>query len=567
MNSTENQKTILFISELPDNILDTELYDFFSAYKPDIYTIQIDRNQKMYDLFNTRKPKATIYFRNHSKAKEAREQLNMKRVKGKALNIMWHERDNSIRYNNEANLFVKGISRDANPRDIYELFAKYGEIISCKICEDEDGNLLGYGYINYYNLDSAEKAILNLNKTKFKDYELEVQHFKKMNERFKTPSENKSIYIKNIPNSIQNIDELKKIFSKYGKITWGELFKDSSTRNYAILDFETVEGANKAKEEMNDKKINESDESGLYVDFLQKKSERKRMLTTKIGDINNKLNQEFKNCNLYVKNLPYELTEEKMKEIFSKCGEIKSVKISQFILVTKVKDKFENFKTSHGYGFVCYTSEEGAKNAIKEFNQKYLPGFENPKKPPIIISPFMPKHERKQFLNQQSAQNIITSPMMPNPFMYPPMYRPIQNRPRMYRRPQHPINNKIQPQQNPIQNNNIQNKNQMNNVNQNNNVVNHNVSVGNKEDEPNYEYLLSLDNIELQKDYLGEYLFKKIEQHPIAHNKNLTVDVISRITGMILGIDDIKEIYDITVNNESITARINEALTLLENQK
>ena len=567
MNSTENQKTILFISELPDNILDTELYDFFSAYKPDIYTIQIDRNQKMYDLFNTRKPKATIYFRNHSKAKEAREQLNMKRVKGKALNIMWHERDNSIRYNNEANLFVKGISRDANPRDIYELFAKYGEIISCKICEDEDGNLLGYGYINYYNLDSAEKAILNLNKTKFKDCELEVQHFKKMNERFKTPSENKSIYIKNIPNSIQNIDELKKIFSKYGKITWGELFKDSSTRNYAILDFETVEGANKAKEEMNDKKINESDESGLYVDFLQKKSERKRMLTTKIGDINNKLNQEFKNCNLYVKNLPYELTEEKMKEIFSKCGEIKSVKISQFILVTKVKDKFENFKTSHGYGFVCYTSEEGAKNAIKEFNQKYLPGFENPKKPPIIISPFMPKHERKQFLNQQSAQNIITSPMMPNPFMYPPMYRPIQNRPRMYRRPQHPINNKIQPQQNPIQNNNIQNKNQMNNVNQNNNVVNHNVSVGNKEDEPNYEYLLSLDNIELQKDYLGEYLFKKIEQHPISHNKNLTVDVISRITGMILGIDDIKEIYDITVNNESITARINEALTLLENQK
>ena len=567
MNSTENQKTILFISELPDNILDTELYDFFSAYKPDIYTIQIDRNQKMYDLFNTRKPKATIYFRNHSKAKEAREQLNMKRVKGKALNIMRHERDNSIRYNNEANLFVKGISRDANPRDIYELFAKYGEIISCKICEDEDGNLLGYGYINYYNLDSAEKAILNLNKTKFKDCELEVQHFKKMNERFKTPSENKSIYIKNIPNSIQNIDELKKIFSKYGKITWGELFKDSSTRNYAILDFETVEGANKAKEEMNDKKINESDESGLYVDFLQKKSERKRMLTTKIGDINNKLNQEFKNCNLYVKNLPYELTEEKMKEIFSKCGEIKSVKISQFILVTKVKDKFENFKTSHGYGFVCYTSEEGAKNAIKEFNQKYLPGFENPKKPPIIISPFMPKHERKQFLNQQSAQNIITSPMMPNPFMYPPMYRPIQNRPRMYRRPQHPINNKIQPQQNPIQNNNIQNKNQMNNVNQNNNVVNHNVSVGNKEDEPNYEYLLSLDNIELQKDYLGEYLFKKIEQHPIAHNKNLTVDVISRITGMILGIDDIKEIYDITVNNESITARINEALTLLENQK
>ena len=559
MNNTENQKTILFISELPDNILDSELYEFFSNYKPDIYTIQVDRNQKMYDFLNTRKPKATIYFRNHAKAKEAREALNMKRVKGKALNIMWHERDNSIRYNNEANLFVKGISRDANPRDIYELFAKFGEIISCKICEDEDGNLLGYGYINYYNLDCAEKAILNLNKSKFMDGELEVQHFKKMNERFKAPGENKSIYIKNIPNSVKNIDELKKIFSKYGKITWGELFKDNSTRNYAILDFETPEGANKAKEEMNDKKINESDESGLYVDFLQKKSERKRMLTTKISDINNKLNQEFKNCNLYVKNLPYDLTEEKMKEIFSKCGEIKSVKISQYILVTKVKDKFENFKTSHGYGFVCYTNEEGAKNAIKEFNQKYLPGYENPKKPPIIISPFMPKHERKQFLNQQTS-NIMTSPMFPNPFLYsPPMYRPIPNRPRIYRKAQqqHQNVNKAHPQQN-------SQITQQNNENQNNN--NNNIN-NNKEDEPNYEYLQKLDNIELQKDYLGEYLFKKIEQHPISHNNNLTVEVISRITGMILGIDDIKEIYEITVNNESIGDRINEALNLLQKQQ
>ncbi len=559
MTTNESQKTILFISELPDNILDTELNDFFSQYKPDIYMIQIDRNQKMHDLFNSRKPKATIYFKSHAKAQEAREQLNMRRVKGKALNIMWHERDNSIRYNNEANLFVKGISQNANPRDIYELFSKYGEIISCKICEDEDGNLLGYGYINYYNLESAEKAITNLNKKQFMDSELEVQHFKKMNERFKAPSENKSIYIKNIPSSIHNIEDLKKIFSKYGKISWGEIYQDSVDRQYAILDFETAESANKAKEGMNDKKVNESDESGLYVDFLQKKSERKRMLTTKIGDINNKLNQEYKNCNLYVKNLPYELTEEKMKEIFSKCGEVKSVKISQFLLVTKVNDKFVNYVSSHGFGYVCYTSEEGAKKAIAEFNGKYLPGFENTKRPPIMICPFMPKHERKQLLNQQAAPSMTNSSMFPGFFpMYPPnMYnRQFQNKPRVYRRPQDPSQKQVQQQtqtQKTIQNPPTVNQN--------------NVPNGNKEDEPSFEYLQSLANAELQKDYLGEYLFKKIEQHPLAHSKNLTVDIISRITGMILGIDDIKEIYDITVNNQSITARINEALELLGNQQ
>ena len=52
---------------------------------------------------------------------------------------------------------------------------------------------------------------------------------------------------------------------------------------------------------MNDKKLDEKDEVGLYVNLLQKKSERKRMLLTKIGDNNNKLNQEFRNCNLHIK--------------------------------------------------------------------------------------------------------------------------------------------------------------------------------------------------------------------------------------------------------------------------
>ena len=74
----------------------------------------------------------------------------------------------------------------------------------------------------------------------------------------------------------------------------------------------------------------------------------------------------------------------------------------------------------------------------------------------------------------------------------------------------------------------------------------------------------SLANDELRKDYLGEFLFKKIEQHPLAQSKNLDVETISRITGMILGIENMDEIFEITTNNENIAARIKEALNLLE---
>ena len=100
--------------------------------------------------------------------------------------------------------------------------------------------------------------------------------------------------------------------------------------------YSDAESVHKAKEELNDKKLDEKYELPLYVDSLQKKSERKRVVTTKLIENNNKLNQENKDCNLYVKNLSIELTEEKMKEVFSKVGEVKSVKIDKYILQTKI---------------------------------------------------------------------------------------------------------------------------------------------------------------------------------------------------------------------------------------
>jgi len=562
MNSSDNQdkKVILFISELPDNTTKIELENFFVDYKSDIHIMQIDSNQKHNDIFYSRKPKATIIFKEHQKAAEARDKLNMKKLKGKALNIMWHERDNSIRYNNKANLFVKGISKDAQPRQIYELFAKFGEIISCKICENEDGDLLGYGYINYYDLDSAKNAIENLNKKKFLDSELEVEHFQRKSERLLAPQENNNIYIKNIPQQLTKIDDLKKIFSKFGTINFSKMFKDDNDRPYAIINYSEAESARKAIEEMNNKKLDEKDEQPLYVDLLQKKAERKRILQTKIIENNNKLNQENKNCNLHIKNLPRELTEEKMKEIFSKIGEVKSVKIDKYILQTKENGKNVEYIDSRGFGYVCYTNEEDAKKAIEEFNEKKLPGFENCKIP-VLVNKFMPKNERKQLLNKfKEQENNVPMNMSPMPFppiMYPLPPRQMQNRfyNNNYRKPKYPTDN--------VQQKRVNNQSNMNNQeisNQNN--QNNSSST----DEPSLEKLRSFKTIEEQKDYLGEFLFRKIEQHPIAQSQNLDVDKISRITGMILGIGNIEEIYAITTNHENITARIKEALELLSMQ-
>ena len=319
------------------------------------------------------------------------------------------------------------------------------------------------------------------------------------------------------------------------------MFTDPNQRKFAILVYTAAESAIKAKEALNGKKLGKEDEEGLYVDLLQKKSERKRFLNTKIGDINSKLNQDFKNCNLHVKNLPQDLSEAKLKEIFEKYGEIKSVKIQKYILVTKVNGQLKETEESRGFGFVCFTTPDAANKAMTALNEKYLPGYENEKRPPLIINYFMPKYERKQILSNIQGEHPMSKFPLVMPYGGYPPYGGLYQRP-----PQKHFRGRPHAQQPPHQ---TQEK-----------------PLTNKEDEPNMKYMESLENIEAKKDYIGEFLFKKIEQHQIAHEKNFTMDIIGKITGMILGIDDIKEIYEITTNYENLTARINEALSLIEGQ-
>ncbi len=588
MTSIDNQdRNILFISQLPDRTSEEDLETFFFKYKPHIYMIKVDSNLKNYDVFNSRKAKATIVFKTHEKAEEARNELNMTRFKGKIMNLMWLERDNTIRYNNKANLFVKGIPHWAEPRDIYELFAKYGEIISSKILEGEQGYLLGYGYINYYNVESAEEAIKNLNGYKIMDSELEVMPFQKKNERLQAPMENSSIYIKNIPQQYLKKAELNKLFSKYGTITFTKLFENKG-KYFAIMGFTTAESANKAKEEMNNKKLNEKDELSLYVDLLQKKSERKRMLLAKIIEENSKLDPGVKNSNLYIKNLPLNLTDEKMKEIFSTIGEVKSAKISRYLVHKKQNNEDKDVYFSNGFGYVCFKNEKDAKTAMETFHEKKLPGYEEAPRP-VLISIFMPKYERGIYLTRLNSYPgflPVTMEALSLPY-FRQKYRPrtniyYTNNNNNYRKPLYSQeyslfypkqnSNKILDPNNQVKNetvitfNTLGKENEINIINESNNESkNESKNENNGENNDiNYIHLKSLGSEEEQKDYLGEHLFKKIEQHPLAQSKNFDVETISRITGMILGIGDIEEIFIITTNNDSLTARIQEAIELLK---
>jgi len=68
--------------------------------------------------------------------------------------------------------------------------------------------------------------------------------------------------------------------------------------------------------------------------------------------------------NIFVGNLEYQVTEEELKEVFSACGEVESVRI------------ISNRHTgrSKGFGFVVMPDESEAGKAIEELNDREING-------------------------------------------------------------------------------------------------------------------------------------------------------------------------------------------------
>ena len=67
---------------------------------------------------------------------------------------------------------------------------------------------------------------------------------------------------------------------------------------------------------------------------------------------------------VYVGNLPWSVDDEKLRELFSKFGDVEEA--------TVIKDKFSG--RSKGFGFVTFSDDASAKKAIEEMNEKEIDG-------------------------------------------------------------------------------------------------------------------------------------------------------------------------------------------------
>ena len=515
-----HEKNILYISDLPYNTNETDIKLFFKRYGDNVSLITI-RDPKYHKENDIRPISAKVIFKDYATANKARIEMNLRKLKGHAIRLMWEERDNSVRYNSTTNLFIKGIPFNVQPREVYEYFIKFGDISSAKLKENQDGNHLGYGYVTYYKPESAELAIKNTNgKMMWGGGPLQVDYFKKKNERLSTAGpEAFKLYITNFPGDFteQNIVELTK---EFGAIISCSIKTEKIGRRYALVCYENEEAANRAKASLEGKNVYGYN---LFCKIVNDKS-YPNPNEVKINKNNNNnfrpffqrnkpgfINTNNNMCNLFIKEIPYMIKEKQFIEIFSQYGKITSAKLETYNLITNIGDQTVSTPTSKGYGYVCYEDQEVAKKVKDELNGKFLPGYEHWKNP-LIIEYYLSKSQ-KEVMNNMIENNNFS--MNNNNGMYMP---------------------------------------QMNQQ-----------YINNYKNMFDYNKFNSLKNEESKKEYLGEIIYDQVYNSPLITNILEKDKVTAKITGMILGIGNTEEIIRICTDIEALNKNISDSLTLLNN--
>lgn len=355
MASTMN--TFLFAADLPDDTCEEDLYGFFSGYK-------MVASKVVQNINNTY---AFVNFETRNDAERARRELNGVTIQAKyatGINKIskpvrlcrYESRSGLSNIDSRCNLLVKNLSPQVSAHLLWNTFIKFGDVRSSKLMIDIMGESKGFGFVSYYKWEDALKAKDDLNDKELLGKNIKINFLEK-GRRHVVKKNN--IYVKEIPKKNFTEKELIDLFSKFGKINSAIILKDEKgeSKGFGFVCFEKPEDAEKAKNEMNGKKVFDDVENKLYVSFALKKAERKEELIK----MKEKLFKESQKMTIYAKiqNDESIKTDEAFKH--------RIMDYLKQLMGNDYKPKSIKTRFEQKNAFITMNNKEDAKNFIKKF--------------------------------------------------------------------------------------------------------------------------------------------------------------------------------------------------------
>jgi len=371
----KNLSSSLYCGDLRKDVTEAALYRIFNNVGT-VSSIRVCRDAVSRQSLGY----AYINFATRAHAVKALEILNFTPINNKPCRLGWSERDpNKRKGHNSTNLYIKNLHPTIDNKTLLDTFSMFGQVSSCKVATDNNGNSLGYGFVNYTTKEAADKALQRVNGMLIAGKNVIVKKCEpQKNTTTNTKADEddwKNLYMR-FP-ATWDEDKLQKLCEEFGEVSvYITKNEGGKSKGFGFANFQKHEAAVKCVEALHGKKI---DDAELMVCRHRSKAERQKMGETI---------DQYAGLNLYVKNLPDPCDDMKLRSLFEAYGNITSAKVM-----------VSQDGKSRGFGFVCFESKEMAALAIKNMHSKVV---ENK---PLVVC-LAEKKEKRQARFQSQSQNL-----------------------------------------------------------------------------------------------------------------------------------------------------------------